>query len=158
VKATTPRGGLALLWFVNVLVPLVLGASFYVLFRPSPPIVASVRAWLGMQLSYWPSALPAILFDTLPDALWAYGLTATARLLWIAGPARARTAWTMATFVVTGGWELGQLGRFLPGSFSLGDLLASIAASVLAVWLVPVREPNCQNAREELTHATCNDR
>ncbi len=117
---------------VHVALPLAVGCAIYLLVRPAPTLAEWTSESIGLdgrpvfRVRGWAR-------DQLPDAAWAYALTATPLLMWEEGPTVARRAWTTVAVAIAVGWELLQLPRLVPGSFSRGDLIASAGAAVLAL-------------------------
>jgi hypothetical protein len=134
---------------LHVALPLATGAAVYLLVRPAPHLAQDLRAALGLGARLRPGAFVR---DVLPDAAWAYALTATPLLVWSRGPAAARWAWTAVAAALAVGWELAQIPHLVRGSFSLADLAASVLASALAVLLLarvpsPKVTSSCPSAR-----------
>lgn len=122
---------------LHVIVPLGVGCAVYLLVRPAPALAEWASQAIGLD------GRPAFRVrgwarDQLPDAAWAYALTATPLLVWEEGPAAARHAWTVVAVALAVGWELAQLRHLVPGSFSRADLIASAGAAFLAVGVLYV--------------------
>jgi hypothetical protein len=122
---------------LHVVLPVLLGAAVYVLFR-SPTLrvfqwldalglgglVPAARAWarpIGEHLPGW------LLFSA-PDGLWVYGLTACLALVWRGEPGRGRRAWLCVGLALGAGGEVGQWMGLVPGVFDGADLLLCLAA------------------------------
>ena len=112
--------------------PLALGVLVYLVARPSP----RVFRWLGASEVPHLRGLPRFVVGQLPDAAWAYALTATVLLVWRDGSPRARAAWGAVAVVTAIGWELGQRAHLVPGRFDPADLVASVVACLVAVALL----------------------
>jgi hypothetical protein len=70
---------------------------------------------------------------SLPDALWVYAFTAAMELLWVKEPrGPARTFWVLLPSLMAIACEIGQLFRWVPGTFDWFDLFSYIAAFMLA--------------------------
>jgi hypothetical protein len=123
-------------WLTDVALPLAIGASTYLLFRPGPPLVAWMRGAVGLEHPLAVTGVLDLLQGALPDAAWSYALIATVRLVWRSGPASARNAWTFGAIGLASGWELAQRFTLVPGTFSMADLLASVIAGGLAALAV----------------------
>lgn len=134
---------------LHVALPLAVGCAVYLVVRPAPALAEWTSQAVGLD------GRPAFRVrgwarDQLPDAAWAYALTATPLVLWEDGPAAARRAWTAIAVVLAVGWELAQLPHLVPGSFSRGDLTASAAAALLAVGVLYVARRRREAARRPL--------
>ncbi|HEX5727142.1 MAG TPA: hypothetical protein VFX98_16815 [Longimicrobiaceae bacterium] len=81
-------------------------------------------------------SLPDLLLFSLPDALWAYALTAALALVWRARRGAAALAWVSLGAVLGVGSELGQLARAVPGTFDPADAVLCALAAALAYVLV----------------------
>lgn len=124
--------------------PLVLGAAIYVLFR-SPHLrvfawlqamglgeaVPAARAWARPAAEH----LPGWVLYSAPDGLWVYGLTACLAIVWRGEPGWSRRGWLCAGIALGAGGELGQLAGRVPGVFDPADLLLSVAAWGAAIVL-----------------------
>jgi fatty acid desaturase len=134
-RASTPAWAGPL---THVLAPLCVGALVYLLVRPRALLGDQWLAKLGASRpasSISPDALAPVL-GWLPSALWTYALTAFVASVWAgAGVSRDRTrrAWLGVALAIALGWELGQAAQLWPGTFSFGDLLASIVAFCAAL-------------------------
>ena len=109
-------------------VPLVFGAVFYVLLRPT-------EAWLVEPLTRWSpiasvrpatvafgATLPSIVLDVAPDLAWAGALGA---LLAATGSATPRR-WYFIGLALAAGYELLQLAKIIPGTWDPADLVAQV--------------------------------
>jgi hypothetical protein len=148
IRAAPPRSR----YLVHGVLPVVLGAAVYVLFR-SPrlrvfgwleavglgDVVPAARAWARPAAEH----LPGWLLYSAPDGLWVYGLTACLALVWRGAPGRARRAWLCAGLALGAGGELGQLAGWVPGVWDPADLLLSAGAWGAAIVL------NLSGARNE---------
>lgn len=133
MHADHPANAVRLRWryLLHGVVPVMIGAAIYVLFR-SPRLrvfewleamglgaaVPAVRAWARPAAEH----LPEWLLYSVPDGLWVYGLTASLALVWRGEPARARRAWVCVGIALGVGGELGQLAGVVPGVFDAADL------------------------------------
>lgn len=128
-------------WLLHVFLPVLVGAAIYVLFRSRDlrvfdwlrragllPVVDAVRHHATPMRSW----LPAAVVFSLPDGLWAYGLTASVRLVWRDTFSAARHFWLLAAVVASLGPELGQRVGIVPGTFDVVDLSVSLAAVCVA--------------------------
>ena len=125
--------------------PTGLGASIYVLWRPTRLRVFSWLAKLGLGDAVTGARqgaaglgerLPGWVLYTLPDALWALALSAAMARIWREA-LRARGAWVwlaMGAGIGAGGEGLQWLG-WLPGTADWADALASLMGAGLGLWL-----------------------
>jgi hypothetical protein len=124
-------------YLLHVVVPVLVGAAIYVLFR-SPRLrvfdwlqamgmdgaVPASRAWARPAAEH----LPEWLLYSAPDGLWVYGLTACLALVWRGEPGRARRRWLCVGIALGLGGELGQLAGLVPGIFDAADVLLCVVA------------------------------
>lgn len=138
-------------WLGAVCAPTALGASIYVLWRPTRLRVFSWLGQLGLggvvQSARQGAAglgerLPDLVLYTLPDALWALALSAAMARIWRARLHR-RGAWIWVAMgaVIGAGGEGLQWAGWLPGTADWADALASLAGAALGVWLGARPEP-----------------
>lgn len=66
--------------------------------------------------------LPPWLVFSLPSILWAFAYSIVITGIWWFSPSRVKNFWLASVFVLPVGWELLQLGRVVPGTFSAGDV------------------------------------
>lgn len=142
-----------LAWLAHVAGPLGLGCALYLGARPrglwfwgwaraldAEPALLALRAALAPL-----AAAPDWVAFVLPDALWAYALTAAVARLQAKSALTVRAAWLAVPLVMGPGAELLQLVG-LPGTFDPLDLLATSAAFVLAVLATSVRAGRSRRA------------
>ena len=111
-----------------------LGGTFYLLCRARevwfvsralamPAVGPSLRALRFTTLPL-AAALPGIVVDVLPDALWAFAVGAMLRAL---DPGRrARRVWGVVGGIAVVSYEVAQHGHLVPGTFDWRDLLAQV--------------------------------
>jgi hypothetical protein len=143
-------------WLLHGVLPVVLGAAIYVLFR-SPRLrvfdwlhalglgeaVPAARAWARPAAEH----LPGWLLYSAPDGLWVYGLTGCLALAWRGAPGRARRLWLCVGVVLGVGGELGQLVGLVPGVFDPADVLLCALAWGAAIHLNPAGATDEEAAR-----------
>jgi fatty acid desaturase len=134
----------------HVALPLAIGVGTYLFLRPDPPVAAALRA--ALHLGPLASAPVGSFLDVLPDAAWAYAVTATPLLVWWRGPRGARLGWTAAAVALAVGWELGQRVGVTPGGFSTEDLVGSATAAALAL-IVLYPRPRLEASRSATAEA-----
>ena len=133
--------------FLHVLLPIVVGGTVYLCWRPASLLMFSWVENLGltalvgaMRLQAEPLGphVPYLVRFVLPDALWAYSLASAMRLLWLSADNRALAlAWTALGPCLAVGGELGQWTSLVPGVFDPLDLAACAIALPLALILIP---------------------
>jgi hypothetical protein len=134
-----------------VVLPIALGAAIYVLWRAESLLVFR---WIGaaglrgpvhaarQSLAGVRPLLPAWILYSLPDALWVYAGVAFYAILWREGPGRTRMFWTNLPAVLGIGGELGQFVGWVPGTFSVPDLVLCMLAWWAALMLNPDTKVN----------------
>lgn len=125
----SPPAGAFTQWVWGVVAPLVLGAMVYVLCRAHPP---RVLAWLPAHGALVPYGF-AQLADQLPDALWAFALTALQCLVWARERSLRAVLWIASAPAAVVLWELSQRAHLTRGTFDPWDLVASLVACAAAV-------------------------
>lgn len=138
----TPRGRLTLL-ALSIIAPLA-GVLVYVGWRDVLPAFlgplrgTSAEQWLqgfrGWARNAWD--MPLWLAHSLPDGLWAMGLSALLAVLWWETPLAPRIVALSALSVPL--WEALQALGILPGTACLTDTVFGLGCS-LAVWFLTVR-------------------
>jgi len=132
----------------HVVLPLLVGGLIYACWRDNTlpmfrwfevvgigPFVQQLRITTApMQ-----AALPSWFEYSLPDAMWAYALTAFMATVWKGTNFRVRAIWISAGLLLGAGSELGQLAGYVPGSFDASDFLLCVCAAGLALVLTSER-------------------
>jgi hypothetical protein len=77
-------------------------------------------------------SLPDWVIYSLPNALWAYALTAFMLRLWGRRLTRGSAPWILVGPLLAIGWEVGQSSGLVPGTFDLTDLLFVVLALAAA--------------------------
>lgn len=116
-----------------VAAPLLLGASVYVLLRPTEAWfvrmlgdgvlgapIHRVRAVTVPAGAY----VPGFVLDAAPDLAWAFVVGAFLALVWRERTGAASHAWFVAGLAATLGYELAQRFHLVPGTFDPLDLVA----------------------------------
>lgn len=125
-------------WFTDVGLPLFLGGLTYLLWRDGLLMFSWAEAMgLGAALQSarevaeplrtW---IPAWWLYSFPDGAWVYAYTAHFGLIW-RGTSRGRPLVALGAILGLGG-EFGQAFGIVPGTFSWPDVLAMVAATVVA--------------------------
>ena len=128
----------------HVVLPIVVGATIYVLWRST---ALRVFTWLALGGLAAPvarlrelaaplgSALPDWFLYSLPDGLWVYAVMSFMARVWREDARRRRVLWIAAGPLLGVGWEMAQRAGIAPGTFDGVDLLwyavATAAASCL---------------------------
>jgi hypothetical protein len=127
---------------MQVVAPVVAGASIYLLWRTESLLVFRWLAEVGLLSAARylrhvarpvRDVIPSFVVFSLPDALWCYGFTAVLRQVW-SGRVSERAAWFWGALplVLGCGSEVAQRLRLLPGTFDPIDLCASALSIVIA--------------------------
>lgn len=122
----------------HVLLPVLIGAGIYTLWRSNGLLVFEWYRWAGVyeaveavrrQSSSLQRTIPSFVRYSLPDALWVYAFTALMCLVWAERlQSKERTFWVLLPLCVAIGSEFGQLIKVVPGTFDWADVLGYIAA------------------------------
>lgn len=144
-------------WLGAVVAPTALGASIYVLWRPTKLRVFSWLGQLGLggavaaareAAAGLGQSMPDWVLYTLPDALWALALSAAMARIWRARLSeRGAWPWVAMGAVIGVGGELLQLLGWLPGTADWADAVASLVGAGLGVWLGARSAPEPKPAR-----------
>jgi fatty acid desaturase len=122
--------------YLHVILPLLLGTLTYVVARQRAPQAMVWLADVGLQLhraEFHQERWVTMVANWFPDAAWSYALTAALCLVWAGQKSQARFFWIAAGPALALCWEGSQLLGMLPGVFSVSDVVASLAASALAI-------------------------
>ena len=127
----------------HVLLPTLVGALIYVLFR-DPGL--RVFAWIDSVhltplVTAWRSSiegisLPSLVLYCLPDALWVYATTSWMILIWHSEALSWRNVWLYSGIGLGLGSELGQGVGVIPGTFDLWDVILSAVAFGFSIFLL----------------------
>jgi hypothetical protein len=118
-----------ILFLLNVLVPITLGASIYVGWRSTDLLVFRWIEWFGAgSLILRPDfALPSWVLYSLPDGCWVYACTSWMLLIW-----GRLVPWVWTGVVLAVGAELGQLVGLVPGTYDHLDMVFYVGAFLAA--------------------------
>ena len=128
---------------LHVALPIIIGGLVYVCWRDPglvmfkwfralgvEPLVVQLRlatATAGPRLPYW-------FVYSLPDGVWVYALTAFMAHVWSGSPSSViKTGWLSLGLLLGAGSELGQLIRFVPGTFDATDFVFYVFAFAIAL-------------------------
>ena len=137
----------------NVLLPLFLGGSIYLVYREEGLLMFRWVSFIGLigplrwlrllvtNLSWNP---PDWVIFNLPNALWVYSFVAFMAILWSSSDCRWRWFWILLGASTAVMLEVGQFLRILGGTFDPADLVLCIIAAVVALailgpYMVPLR-------------------
>lgn len=134
----TPRGqGL-----LHTILPLLFGSLIYLLFRPDNILLFHWLEQIGAreriddwraQAAWLTEYLPGWLLFSLPNSLWTYSFAIYFTLLW---RDHRLYYWVGLTWAISLLGELLQLFSWLPGTFSLIDLMFIIIAIVCSYFYI----------------------
>ena len=145
VRRLPPNGTLLASALAHVVAPVAAGAGVYLLWRAPTlagfgwaraaglgGVVESARTWAAGARPH----VPDLVLFTLPDALWAYALTAALALVWRRARGRAGAAFVGLGAVLIVGGEAAQALGALPGTGDPADAALGLAAAALAFHLL----------------------
>lgn len=120
---------------LNVLVPLLVGATVYLGYRPTCLLMFEWADYLHLttyvdmlreycaSLNHTPSRFTLY---CVPDGVWVHSMTATYLSIWN-GEYKRGLFWVLTGVLLGVGSELGQLFGVVPGVFDLYDVVAYIS-------------------------------
>lgn len=122
--------------FLYALVPLLLGAIIYGLFRKIVWVNSGVPFIQVKDIALGQSSLESwmthFMIYTLPDAIWSFSLVIFVGALWINKESNG-LFWILFSLLLGTSFEIGQFLKLFDGYFCIDDLFASAIASLLAV-------------------------
>lgn len=131
--------------FFNVLLPIIIGAGIYTLWRSPHLLVFHWFDQVGLihfverarqVASIYRSSIPQIILYSLPDALWVYSFTAALVLIWETDSSSLhRLLWLLLPMVSAIGAEFGQAFHWVPGTFDWWDVFSYFIAGILGLKL-----------------------
>ena len=125
-----------------ILLPLLMGASLYLFFRPDTTWLLQSFARASLLQSIREVTLrvelPNVLLYHLPDALWAFALTAFLILMWGKSSGKGRWSWRVLPFILTCFYECAQAAGWISGTFDLFDILSQWIAVAAAILVLPL--------------------
>lgn len=132
-------------WVIHVALPLLLGASIYLLTRP--PDIRFVAAIFGNPLPEWllaarNSELARTIAGNdfislnLPDGLWAYAGIAFFCLLWRGYRTSVQITWLIVGVLIVAGSEAFQFFGLTEGTFDHEDVIAIALGIFFAIALL----------------------
>lgn len=127
------KNNLIFFYFCHSLIPIIFGASIYILFRSTDLLVFKWFSNLGMLnkvITYREFVSPISIYlpnwfkYSLPDGLWAYSFSASLLLCW-KDHIKIGKIFFLIPFFCSIVLELFQGLKFFPGTFDLVDLMFS---------------------------------
>jgi len=126
-------------YILHVLVPFLIGASIYILFRGFYFFDYSVKSFLGNVFT-----LPNWLLYNLPDGLWLYSFLATIKFIWIRKSKKAGMVWMVLSVTFCFVAEILQDYGIVHGTFDWHDIMFYVIAIICSTVFLPGRF--CQNS------------
>lgn len=151
---------------LHVILPVLAGATIYLLWRPRSLLVfgwlgalglsPAVEAARGLAAPVEPHVPPWVLLSA-PDGLWVYALMSALVLIWEgAGTRTGLRGWVGLAAAISLGGELLQGIAALPGTFDPGDLLACLAGAS-ALFARRPRWPGTATSSDRSTQETLHE-
>lgn len=131
------------IWSISALAILI-GGMIYLLFRSTDIIVLhwidsiGLDGWIREIRSFEPGGpltIPSWIIYSLPNGLWAFAYALILSFLWIKRSSRIKWFWLATIPILVFGFEFSQYMKILPGTFSMGDLLAGLVGIIAGVWI-----------------------
>lgn len=141
VRRTT-AGGIVFCW-LNIILPIVFGTVFYLLFRPDTYIskffyhILQVQPVTPIWMQKLPEGLRIAFCNFIPDILWAYALTFTITLLWNGALINSAVSFSICVFFEIM-IEVCQKVGIIAGTFDWLDILFEICATVFAALIITI--------------------
>lgn len=129
-------------YITQVLIPLLIGGSIYILFRSKQLYLVRYVYKIGgkeqltairkqaEEIGEW---LPSWVLHTLPDALWLYAFASFMYLLWQGAGASQQWLWSIMPLLVALIWEIGQAFHWWKGTFDWWDMAAYSIVSMIII-------------------------
>lgn len=129
---------------IHILLPsivLFVGGLFYIFFRHSDFVFFKWIEYLGLgnwliklkEFTYFNPILPDWFIYSLPSGLWACAYTFIIVVIWYESHSLMRYFWYGSVPVLIFGFEFLQHVNIIPGAFSIGDILLSVAGLVIGI-------------------------
>ena len=126
--------------FLLIVIPLVIGGSIYIGWRPKTlimfswfefigilDIIISFREWLSSyQITDW-------LLYWGPNGLWTFAFTSALAFIWLHEHSNHKYLWLGLPFIFGLTMEVGQYFNLLHGTFCFGDIVAHILGSTISL-------------------------
>jgi hypothetical protein len=132
--------------WIMVILPgaaLILGGLIYVLLRPSEVLFLRLARSAGFEEAItllrpanpgMTGLLPAWIIYSLPNACWAFSYALVITGIWIGRSHWIRYLWFATIPILVLGFEILQYPGFLPGTFSIVDLVAGLIGSSAGIF------------------------
>lgn len=130
---------------IHSLIPLVIGSLIYILFRSDKLIYVKflkmiscydIFIWIRNYSYSYNIFLPNILLYSLPNSLWVYSFTSIMLFIWFdAKVLKIYKLWILVPIFLNIGTEFGQYFKYLPGTFDYSDIILSLAAFFISIYL-----------------------
>jgi hypothetical protein len=116
-------------YVLYVVLPIVLGAATYLVFRDSNILIFRLFDALGTPLPnrIATGSIANPIFCSLPDGLWVFAFASWMRLIW-----GRHWFWCNLPICLALGSEIGQFFKIVPGTFDLLDVLFYSIGHVLS--------------------------
>jgi hypothetical protein len=141
---------------LQVVCPVAVGATIYLLWRPTDLLVFAWADLLGLgravaacraAVASLHPLLPGPILNTLPDGLWVYAMTAALVRVWHDDWSLGAVGWVVLPLLLCLGGEFGQGFEIVPGTFDWWDVAIAPAAAAAAT----LRFRRSQPTSEQLT-------
>ena len=126
---------------IVVLLALISGSCLYIFFRSGrytyqdwiETVGINNPAGTSRSPVLRPGFLPEWMVYSLPNALWAFAYSLLITGIWKKDRSPLRIFWMTSIFLLVAGFELLQLARILPGTFSIPDLIAGMLGMLAGI-------------------------
>ena len=139
-----------LFWSLVIVLPLVLGLTIYVLFKPTAIVSKVVIDLLGLapfKVQGFGGPFDYFIRFYLCDMLWAFSFTALTRL--ILGERKKHVIISFLVCLITGGMiELLQNQKVIVGTFDIYDILVETIGSVAAIMIIILFKRRTKNEKQ----------
>ncbi len=125
-------------FFTNILIPLLIGGTIYLLFRPDTLILFRILDFFKIEqvdvsrtaLSKYSQYIPQWVVYCLPNALWVYSFSMYIEHVWRGE--KIGKIFVYCTYLLSLLLELLQYFQIISGTFSFGDLISILIACALS--------------------------
>lgn len=138
LPSTLNKGLILLLSFLSLWA----GAMVYIYLRITEPVfikfieAAGLRNMFAVGKNFFSSLnLPGWLLFTLPSGLWAFSYSILITGIWWSKNSWLKYFWIASILFLVVGWEVFQLLRIIPGTFSFGDILSGLIGASFGMFL-----------------------
>jgi hypothetical protein len=113
------------------------GTLIYVFYRKGPPVFTTWPVFSFIPDYSTDKSLSWLIYS-LPDLLWSFAYSVLITGLWWNHPGKLKYMWLGSIPLVVCGFELMQLFRLIPGTFSIPDLL-SVFTGMISGFLIAIK-------------------